>query len=115
MSPSLNCACTCHMIASCRNGSSLAQFDEPGCEPVHSRIVHRVSEMSPARPLCIVCVGSRALAMEGWEPGAGTRAACPGLTPKDPPMTTHKRKLRTDGTLWQHVRAPQVPYRVLTR
>jgi glycine/D-amino acid oxidase-like deaminating enzyme len=29
-------------------------------------------------------------------------------------MTTHKRKLRTDGTLWQHVRAPQVPYRALT-
>jgi glycine/D-amino acid oxidase-like deaminating enzyme len=30
-------------------------------------------------------------------------------------MTTHKRKLRTDGTLWQHVRAPQVPYRALAR
>ena len=30
-------------------------------------------------------------------------------------MTTHKRKLRTDGTLWQHVRAPQVPHRALTR
>src|SRR5262245_27439496 len=30
-------------------------------------------------------------------------------------MTTHKRKLRTNGTLWQHVRAPQVPYRALTR
>ena len=30
-------------------------------------------------------------------------------------MITHKRKLRTDGTLWQHVRAPQVPVRALTR
>lgn len=30
-------------------------------------------------------------------------------------MTTQKRKLRTDGTLWQHMRAPQVPYRALTR
>ena len=30
-------------------------------------------------------------------------------------MTTHKRKLRTDGTLWQHVGAPQVPYRALAR
>ena len=29
--------------------------------------------------------------------------------------TTQKRKLRTDGTLWQHVRAPRVPYRALTR
>jgi glycine/D-amino acid oxidase-like deaminating enzyme len=30
-------------------------------------------------------------------------------------MITHKRKLRTDGTLWQHLRAPQVPHRALTR
>ena len=30
-------------------------------------------------------------------------------------MITHKRKLRTDGTLWQHVRAPRVPHRALTR
>src|ERR1041385_5612780 len=30
-------------------------------------------------------------------------------------MTTHKRKLRTSGTLWQHLRAPQVPCRALTR
>ncbi|MEJ0075035.1 MAG: FAD-dependent oxidoreductase [Alphaproteobacteria bacterium] len=30
-------------------------------------------------------------------------------------MTTRKRKLRTDGTLWQHLRAPRVPYRALTR
>jgi len=30
-------------------------------------------------------------------------------------MTTHKRKLRTDGTLWQHVRAPQVPCGALAR
>jgi glycine/D-amino acid oxidase-like deaminating enzyme len=29
--------------------------------------------------------------------------------------TTHKRKLRTDGTLWQHMRAPQVPCRTLPR
>ena len=29
--------------------------------------------------------------------------------------TTQKRKLRTDGTLWQHVRAPRVPYGALTR
>ncbi len=29
--------------------------------------------------------------------------------------TTHKRKLRTDGTLWQHVRAPRVPHRALAR
>ena len=29
--------------------------------------------------------------------------------------TTHKRKLRTDGTLWQHMRAPRVPHRALTR
>ena len=30
-------------------------------------------------------------------------------------MITHKRKLRTGGSLWQHVRAPRVPYRALTR
>ncbi len=30
-------------------------------------------------------------------------------------MLTHKRKLRTDGSLWQHLRAPRVPYRALTR
>src|SRR6476619_2918017 len=30
-------------------------------------------------------------------------------------MITHKRKLRTEATLWQHVRAPQVPVRTLTR
>jgi len=29
-------------------------------------------------------------------------------------MITHKRKLRTDGSLWQHLRAPHVPYRALT-
>ena len=30
-------------------------------------------------------------------------------------MITNQRKLRTDGTLWQHVRAPRVPHRALTR
>jgi len=30
-------------------------------------------------------------------------------------MTTHKRKLRTGATLWQHLRAPRVPARALTR
>jgi glycine/D-amino acid oxidase-like deaminating enzyme len=30
-------------------------------------------------------------------------------------MITRKRKLRTHGSLWQHVRAPRVPYRALTR
>ena len=30
-------------------------------------------------------------------------------------MITHQRKLRTDGTLWQHMRAPRVPHRALTR
>ena len=30
-------------------------------------------------------------------------------------MVTRKRKLRTDGSLWQHLRAPRVPYRRLTR
>ena len=29
-------------------------------------------------------------------------------------MITHKRKLRTDGSLWQHLRAPRVPARALT-
>src|ERR1044072_8105325 len=32
-----------------------------------------------------------------------------------PMTTTHKRKLRTDGTLWQHMRAPRVPHRALAR
>jgi len=30
-------------------------------------------------------------------------------------MVTRKTKLRTDGSLWQHIRAPGVPYRALTR
>jgi glycine/D-amino acid oxidase-like deaminating enzyme len=30
-------------------------------------------------------------------------------------MVTRKRKLRTDGSLWQHLRAPRVPYRALPR
>jgi len=30
-------------------------------------------------------------------------------------MITRKRKLRTEGSLWQHVRAPRVPCRALTR
>ena len=30
-------------------------------------------------------------------------------------MVTRKRKLRTDGSLWQHLQAPRVPYRALTR
>jgi len=30
-------------------------------------------------------------------------------------MITRKRKLRTEGTLWQHIRAPAAPYRALTR
>lgn len=30
-------------------------------------------------------------------------------------MITHKRKLRTEGSLWQHIRAPRVPCRALTR
>ena len=28
-------------------------------------------------------------------------------------MVTRRRKLRTDGSLWQHLRAPRVPYRAL--
>src|SRR5262249_10695259 len=31
------------------------------------------------------------------------------------PMVTRKTKLRTDGSLWQHIRAPGVPYRALKR
>ena len=30
-------------------------------------------------------------------------------------MVTRRRKLRTDGSLWQHLRAPRVPYRELLR
>ena len=30
-------------------------------------------------------------------------------------MVTRRRKLRTDGSLWQHLRAPRVPYRALPR
>jgi len=30
-------------------------------------------------------------------------------------MINRKRKLRTDGSLWQHIRAPGIPYRALTR
>ena len=30
-------------------------------------------------------------------------------------MVTRRRKLRTDGSLWQHLRAPRVPYRALLR
>ncbi|TMJ03340.1 MAG: FAD-binding oxidoreductase [Alphaproteobacteria bacterium] len=30
-------------------------------------------------------------------------------------MITHKRKLRSEGSLWQHVRAPRVPSRALAR
>ena len=30
-------------------------------------------------------------------------------------MITRKRKLRTQGSLWEHLRAPRVPCRALTR
>ena len=30
-------------------------------------------------------------------------------------MVTRRRRLRTDGSLWQHLRAPRVPYRALPR
>ena len=30
-------------------------------------------------------------------------------------MVTRKRKLRTEGSLWEHLRAPRVPYGALTR
>jgi len=30
-------------------------------------------------------------------------------------MVTRKRKLRTDGSLWEHIRAPRIPYRQLTQ
>ena len=30
-------------------------------------------------------------------------------------MVTRKRKLRTEGSLWEHLRAPRVPYQAQTR